>query len=163
MKLHLSMGILAALLIAADAPKEDAGKQDLKKLQGSWTQAPADSDKGIGMSNGARTDVCQKLFFKTLKVRCDKYVFDQTKLTCYAGKEKTSEVQIKLDASKKPKEIDITIGKDSFLGIYELKDNVLTICISAPVPLPGNKSTRPTSFDVRKQDGLLSFAIKRAK
>jgi hypothetical protein len=37
MKLHALVLVGAALLLAADTPKEDAAKKELQKLQGTWT------------------------------------------------------------------------------------------------------------------------------
>ena len=61
------------------------------------------------------------------------------KLTAKDGEEMKGTGTYKVDASKTPKWIDITLGDKSFLGIYELKGDTLTICHGKP---GGKRSTK---------------------
>jgi uncharacterized protein (TIGR03067 family) len=69
----------------------------------------------------------------------------------------------KLDPSKKPKQIDATCtkgpdaGKKS-VGIYELKDDTLTVCFAEP-----GKTERPTELKSAPGSGNKLITLKREK
>ena len=44
MRLHTLMALTVGLLVAADAPKDEAAKKDLEKLQGTWALVSAERD-----------------------------------------------------------------------------------------------------------------------
>jgi uncharacterized protein (TIGR03067 family) len=54
--------------------------------------------------------------------------FKEGKLTAKRGEEAQVAGSYKLDSSTSPKSIDLTMGAVTFLGIYELKGDTLTIC-----------------------------------
>jgi uncharacterized protein (TIGR03067 family) len=68
----------------------------------------------------------------------------------------------KVDPTKKPKQIDLTLvqekgeGKPA-LGIYELEGDDLKLLIGDPAPSP----RRPTAFD--SELGIVLFVLKRDK
>jgi uncharacterized protein (TIGR03067 family) len=70
---------------------------------------------------------------------------------------------IKLDPTKKPKQIDLTTEqKGAFKGhtlpgIYELKDDTVVLCLEA------NKTDRPTKFEAPEMTRLMLFTFKREK
>ena len=78
------------------------------------------------------------------------------------GKDKEHKGTFKLDASKKPKQIDITPTdgdeKDKVIhGIYSLEKDELKICIAR-----GDKE-RPTEFESKEGSGHMLVTLKRAK
>jgi uncharacterized protein (TIGR03067 family) len=67
----------------------------------------------------------------------------------------TRQATAKIDATKKPKEIELVVGKGkAFLGIYKLEGETLTLCI-------GDQKTRPTEFESKK--GRLLIQYKKHK
>jgi uncharacterized protein (TIGR03067 family) len=73
-----------------------------------------------------------------------------------------SQLVITLDASKKPKWLDLTEigqGREPVRGIYEVEGDTLRLCFSL---LPGQESNRPSGFETKnKNTGVTNF--KRAK
>ncbi len=115
---HYALLVLAAgLLAAADAPREDASKQDLQELQGTWTLASGEDD-GKPLPEALLKD--------------SHLTFDRDQHTAKVG-DKTYRGTHKLDASTKPKAIDITDTEGPFKdktvrGIYELEGDEFRIC-----------------------------------
>lgn len=67
-----------------------------------------------------------------------------------AIKDGTIPCDFKIDPSKKPKQIDITLhlkrGDATFLGIYEIKGDALTVCYAG-----SNTGKRPAEFSSKDQ------------
>src|SRR6478752_1969735 len=108
MAMILALGVLAA--VTADA-RDDAVKEEMKKLQGTWVRIYVDVD-------GKKTEDGDKAPGKaiTLTIKGDKYG-DET---------------FQLDPTKTPKHINVTTvdakGKAITLpGIYELKGDILKV------------------------------------
>src|SRR5581483_4019740 len=120
----------AALALGADDKKDDAAKEELKKLEGTWLLVSAEEDGQKMPDNGVKI----------------KAVVKGDKLTLHFG-EQTLEGTISVDPSKKPKEIDTvtTADKKKSLGIYDLDGDTLKICVG--------KSERPKEFDAKKGSG----------
>ena len=125
-------GLMASLfgaLIAADAG-DDAAKKDLEKFQGNWQL--------ISMERDGKKTTPEDAKKITLTILGDKFILRKDAVTI-------SEGTMKLDATRKPKEIDETIstgpnkGK-AFLAIYEIDDEQHKICFAAA------GKDRPTSF-----------------
>jgi uncharacterized protein (TIGR03067 family) len=124
----------AVILIAAEPAKEDEAKKDLEKLQGSWTMAALEVD--------GKPVPEEKLKSSTLTIKKDKYIIK-------VG-DSTHETTIKLDPSKKPKEIDMTFtegpNKDKTLkGIYDIDGDTFKMCrgLTADKDRPGDFGTWP--------------------
>jgi uncharacterized protein (TIGR03067 family) len=85
-------------------------------------------------------------------------VVTKDKITYKFG-DKTKELSYKLDATKKPKWIDITEGDHTNLGIYELEGDNLKICFPE-----GGKDERSTAFE-SKPDSVndILIILKREK
>jgi uncharacterized protein (TIGR03067 family) len=65
---------------------------------------------------------------------------------------------IRLDITQKPTWFDMTDGsKETMLGIYELKDDTLTICSAEP------KTPRPKKFASSKDSRTHLIILKRVK
>ena len=111
--------LLAATLTTAwlFPAQDDAAKKDLAALQGTWTL--------VAMEVEGKEVPPEKLTTATLTIRDKKY-------SLLAGKQ-LHEVEISLDPSKTPKEIDMKFldgpNKDRVgRGIYHLEGNMLKIC-----------------------------------
>lgn len=138
--------VAAGLLIAVDVPK-DQTKDGLDKLQGTWT--------GVSMeSEGVAADEAQAHGMK-LVIKGNKYTF-----TTGGGQEE--EGTLKVDASKKPKTMDvhITAGAEkgqTQLGIYEIDGDTFRLCVA------GDMKDRPTELKSKADSGHGLFVFKRAK
>jgi uncharacterized protein (TIGR03067 family) len=138
--------LAAGLLVAAEDAKDDASANDVKKLQGAWVLSSG-VDDGKKLSD-------DKLKGARLTVMGDKHTVQEGGKT-YKGTHK-------LDASKKPKTIDITDTAGPFkgktvLGIYTLDGDEFRLCYA----LPGKD--RPTDFSAPAGSGHRSHVWKREK
>src|SRR5262245_22717960 len=136
MKRYIVMVLVAGLLLAADAKKDDA-KKDQEALQGSWR--PVSSEQG-------GKDQTEEAKEHTL-------TFDKDTFTVKKGDELRFKGTFKLDPTKKPKTIDMTVtegrrdddkGKELH-GIYELSKDGLKWCTCEP---GGNE--RPKEFATKE-------------
>lgn len=153
MKIKLFTIIAASLLIAADDPKDDAIKTEMKKLEGTWVTVSV-------LSSGKKwPDEKAKAISLTIKADGTWVMKD--------GKE-SWEGAYTVDPSKKPKTGQF-VGmngkfKDSTtLDIYELDGDTLTFCYVI-VPT-GKESTkeRPTKFASEEGSGHVLSVMKREK
>jgi len=141
----LTMAALVGLTVASAQEQGDADK-DLKALQGSWTVIKIEErGKAFSGENVKKVDI-------KLVVKGDKYAQKAEGRILEEGK-------LKLDPSKKPAAIDLTIetGKakgKSQRGIYELKGDSLRIHFAE-----AGDEKRPTAFTTKEGDkgGLLTF------
>jgi uncharacterized protein (TIGR03067 family) len=139
----LVAGLLAAFGAAGNAG-EKAGQKDEDRIRGTWL--PVSVEEG-GMKQPDE------------KLKDSKIVFGADGKLNVTVQGKEMEGTYKLDATKKPKAIDVTInegGKEqTHKGIYLLEKDSLKLCFAAP--------DRPTEFAT--QAGTKSFLIvlKRAK
>jgi uncharacterized protein (TIGR03067 family) len=136
----------ASLALGADDKKDDAVKDELAKLEGTWTLVSSEQD---GMK--ADPDVAKKL----------KLVVKDGKWTVYVGDKVSTEAKFTIDPTKKPKTIDMTgtMGGDKgkkYLAIYDLDGDDLKLCI-------GDTKTRPKVFDGKKGSGRQFEMWKRMK
>lgn len=139
-----------AATLAADAPKRDATKDDVKTVQGIWQVT-----KFIDHSEEAAPadEIAHFTFeFKGNRVTIRKDKDD-------AGKE----MKYTLDAAKKPKAIDIEMGEPTATeGIYKLDGEELTICVVAGAQ--GDKTpARPSEFKASKRNKYSLFVLKKVK
>ena len=121
MKWHALLALGVGLLIAADAPKEDDARQELKKFEGTWRLLSGEDD-GKKLSGEA-------LKSARLTVEGDRHTVRVGEAT-YKGTHK-------LDPTKRPKAIDIHDTEGPFkgqtvLGIYELVGDEFRICYAPP-------------------------------
>lgn len=143
MRLHAALVLSVGLLIAADA-KDD--KVDLKKLEGAWVMVSGE-EKG------------EPLAEKTIKGA--KLTIEGDKHTVKVGDE-TIVGTHKLDAGKKPKEIDAMDTEGPFkgkttLGIYKVSGNEFTVCFAPP------DKDRPKEFTTKSGTALFVHVWKRQK
>jgi uncharacterized protein (TIGR03067 family) len=132
------------LLASAALAEEPEG--DLKALQGTWVLVEAT------LAGRDHSDDFKEM---KLKVTGDKYEVGFGMVW-----EKGT---LKLDAAKKPKQIDLVTAKETAFksrnlpGIYELKDDTIVLCLET------EKADRPTKFESPKKTQLVLFTFKREK
>ena len=146
MRARLLIALGAALLVAADKPK-DAAKKDLEKLQGTWVMAGLEIDGQVVPE--------EKIKGTTLTVKGDRYT------TRTQGK--SHEVAFKLDPSQTPRAIDMYFPDGPEVpklskGIYEIDGDTFRLCRHQA---PGQD--RPTSFATSPDTGLFLVVWKRQK
>ena len=128
--------LTAGFLLGAAGAQDDA-KGDHEKIQGTWKVVSAE-DSGRKAPDEAVKNI--------------KWVITKDKITYKFG-DKTTELSYKLDATKKPKWIDLTEGDRTTLGIYELEGDNLKICFPE-----GGKRERSTAFE-SKPDSVNDILI----
>ena len=145
MKAQLLMIATLGLSLGADNPQDPASKKDLDGLQGTWTLVSARRD-----GEALPEDKVKKT---TIVIKDDTFVFPE--LAEYAT---SKEGTIKLDATRKPKQMDATsTEKEVMLGIYELDGDRYKVCF-APTGKP-----RPSEFACKPGTGNLLQVWKRKK
>lgn len=129
--------VLVTVLAAASfvPAQPDLGKKELAKLQGTWSL--------VAMEVDGKPVAAEKLTSATLEIRGHKYAL--------TSRTKLHEVEIKLDASKSPGEIDMQFldgpNKDRIgRGIYQLDGDKLKICRSLDP-----QDERPKTFNTAGQ------------
>jgi uncharacterized protein (TIGR03067 family) len=141
--------LVAGLLLAADVKKDDA-KKDQEALQGTW--------RPVSSEQGGKDDTEQSKDYAL--------VFDKDTFTVKKGDEVMLKGTFKLDPSKKPKTIDMTItegrrdddkGKELH-GIYELSKDGLRWCTSGP-----GVEGRPKEFATKEGTRDLLVTLKKDK
>lgn len=138
------VSVVALLLASAVVAAEPGG--DLKALQGAWVIAEATL---------AGRDHIDDFAGMKLTVKDAAFTIDFGK-----NSEKGT---LKLDATKKPKQIDMTTSKEgpfkgrNLPGIYEFKGDTIVLCINSEKP------DRPTAFEAPEKTPLMLLTFKREK
>jgi uncharacterized protein (TIGR03067 family) len=132
---------VSILVPAAPAPKEE----DAKAVQGAW-QAVTYEANGVALKDVADKVVCT----------CEKDVFTFK----YDGKV-VWKAKLKLDPSKEPKAIDLTITEGTnqaqvILGVYEITKDGFKWCTSSA----GDKG-RPTGFESKAGSDVAVYTFKK--
>jgi uncharacterized protein (TIGR03067 family) len=136
--------VVAGLLVAADA-KEDAAKEDLKKLEGTWVILSAE-ENGKQVPEGVIKDLDLRITITSNKVMLR------------LPQKKTEEATLTIDSTKKPKQIDLKSGDVEIRGIYSLDGDMLKMCA-----VKEQSKDRPTDFTTKDDDGHGLFVLKREK
>jgi len=130
--------------LAADNPQDPASKKDLNGLQGTWKLVSAMKD-GEALAE-------DKVKNTSIVIKDDTFVFPES-----AEYATSKEGTIKLDATKKPKQMDATDREKVMLGIYKLDGDRYKVCF-APTGKP-----RPSEFASKPGSGNLLQVWKRKK
>jgi uncharacterized protein (TIGR03067 family) len=135
-----SVFLLSSVALAAEP------EGDLKRLQGVWV---------IEAATLAARDHIDDFEGMKLKVTGEKYEIDFG--------ENSDKGTIKLDESKKPKQIDLTTSEKgpfkgrNLPGIYEFKGDTIVLCLNS------EKQDRPTKFEAPAKTPLMLLTFKREK
>jgi len=148
MKPFFLTAVAVGLLVVAGAPAGE-GKKDKAALQGVWKVVTVE-ERGKTMEDNEGHEVVIKGDEFTLK-RGDKTII---------------KAMIKLDSTKKPKQIDLKITEDlrnkhigeTAEGIYALEKDQLKVCIVEP----GSGGARPTEFAAPEGTKQVNVVLKRA-
>jgi RNA polymerase sigma factor (sigma-70 family) len=152
------------------AHQKEVAKSDKDQLLGKWLvisckcngeyrrEEPWSKDALLVIEEADGKLVCKTVFKDRAKVI---EVFGQ-------GMEKWTEATLKLDAHTKPKTLDFTgvHGNGTYLGIYQLDSDTLTLCQSNKPLTPAaseSGSERPTDFSTKRGDGRILTVYKRQK
>jgi uncharacterized protein (TIGR03067 family) len=135
---RLTLGLLAAgVLVAAEAPRDEASRKDLEKMQGDWaaTSYVRDGQK-------LPDDDAQALF-RTVKGNA---------YTVFRYSKVIGKGTFTLDATKKPRAIDALPaggppGAKPLPGIYEWDGDGYKVCFAPP------GQDRPTTFTAAAGSG----------
>jgi RNA polymerase sigma factor (sigma-70 family) len=144
---------------AKEEKPQAGGDKDLESLAGTW------NIDTMGWSDKTLPKELMKGY---------KFVFAGNKLTWEAALGMTKRAgkiyatdgafpcDFKIDPSKKPKEIDITLhlkqGDRTVLGIYEIKGDALKVCYYA-----SRTGRRPTEFSINDDPNIAYINLTRAK
>lgn len=148
--MHRTLTLLVAAafavgLTAAPTPKEKDKAKDEDAIQGTWKIESFDLGGAQGGPPPGEVEKIRMTFKK------------DGKLAMSRGQGDDREGEYKLDASAKPKAIDLIAEGRTSLGIYELDGDTLKLCIAE-----GQNATRPEEM---KPDGNRQAVVtlKRVK
>jgi uncharacterized protein (TIGR03067 family) len=147
MKRHLLVLLAVGVLLGAGNAQEDAGKQELARIQGTWTYVSFEED--------GKPLPPEQLSAMTITFAGDRYVVTQGDKVLRAGTHR-------FDPTKTPKAVDATLkegpGKGTTqLGIYELTADTLKVCYST------TGKDRPTEFKTASGSNRYLAVVRRAK
>jgi len=153
---------LATLMTALAACQALAGGEDFKKLEGAWEV----TELIIGGTKVPAKDIAGMKFVFAREKNKDDAV---DKLTIVPAAADTGVVEkhsftIKINAAKKPAEVNLTALDGEFKGttspgIYEINGDVLRWCQSDDP----KTAERPKTFNSPEKSSIYMFTFKRAK
>lgn len=139
--MHAFTLLTSAAFLLVPVPDGNSTKQDIQKLIGSWKVVTLDD------GNGAQP----------LPVDLGDTILRFTEDTIFVEGTRNNEkpAAYKIDAGKNPKEIDLTPrGEKTFVGIYMIEKETLTICMSEKGPRPktykGDKATKTAVITLKR-------------
>jgi uncharacterized protein (TIGR03067 family) len=138
---YLALAAIGACALLAHRPIDArAADADQEKLQGKWKVESFDYN---GMPVEAMKDAVREF-------NLDKYSLTPTSGDVFSG-------TVKLDSSKKPKQINLLVNDRTLKGIYEIDGEMLKISYR----LEGDE--RPTEFTSKPDSGVVLAVHKRVK
>src|SRR5262245_35936614 len=140
--------LAVVLLLGADDPSNQAAKDELRQLAGTWQVVPLDGAEGDKDAQAA----AKKL---KLTIEGDKY-------TVLSDGKVVEEGTLTIDPSKTPKTMDMKVTKGECTGrvvecIYRLDKDALLVATA----LPGK--ARPVNFEVTRDSGRTKLVREREK
>ncbi len=136
--------LLAVLLTAAAsrAAEDKKADKDEDKIVGAWVMVS-------GEKGGEKAP---EKFVKSFRLT---YAAGG-KVTARAKENKEEEGTFKLDASKKPAQIDMAVGDKTLEGIYSLEGDNLKLCVA-------EAGSRPTDFKSPEGSKTMIIILRREK
>lgn len=139
--------LLISTAVADEAPlsKEDAARNDLQLMQGTWRLESFEDAKKSKVNPTSRT------------------LFVGAELSILRDGEKVLQIgTMRLTTAKSPRRIDVVVKKgqhedSTMLGIYELKDDTLKVCFD-----PEGEG-RPSAFESKADTSRYVAVYKRVK
>lgn len=143
--------LFALITLPATAGDDDAAKKDLAKMEGVWQLASAEED-----GKPSSDFLVENL---RMEFKGDRLIPSGVKPVT----DKVGKMIVKLDASAKPKCIDLKVESGElkgmmFEGIYEWKGDELRLCL-----FMGEGLSRPSEFTAKPGSNRVLFQFKREK
>ncbi len=147
MRTLLAMCVLSLMGLMSARADENAVKNELKALQGTWKVTAAEQDG----------DPLDRIVGGTMTIKDNNFTIKTAGGTVMKG-------DLNLDPTKSPRQIDLAhqdgLLKDkNWQGIYELKGDTLKLCYAEA----DSEKERPTEFKTLKKSRLLLLELKREK
>jgi uncharacterized protein (TIGR03067 family) len=146
------IAVTASVVLVATARPDDPTPDDAKALQGEWRVVAGEKDG-------------KKDPEKRILDAAGKLVVGGDEFTLSGKHAPPAKYKVRLDPSKTPKAIDLTIqdGKHkgtTVAGIYTLEKDRFTLCVPIAGPDP---SARPKDFTTKEGDNLMVLTFERSK
>jgi len=143
-KLVLVLIAAACTSVLGADESTDAARKDFEALQGEWKLVSATQDGKTMPADDVKVIKCT--------IKGDKFTITRDGKVAEEG-------AVKLDAAKKPREIDLPLGdgKKTALGIYELSGEKYKMCYSPP------GKDRPKEFEAQEGTGRTLSVWEREK
>jgi uncharacterized protein (TIGR03067 family) len=134
--------LLLSAALAAGGGRADETDKEQAKLEGTWKIVRVTYDGEVVPKD---------------RIEGATFVFSKDRLKMIAPKGEVEEYTYRLDASKSPKQIDLTRKKETGRCIYKLDKDTLTIA------LPDKKEKRPASLESKKGSKVSVMVFERKK
>jgi uncharacterized protein (TIGR03067 family) len=131
--------LLAVVFASASVVVGGDAKSDLKKFTGTWSVVSAVKGGKDAPEN---------------EIKDIRFIFSGDKLTFQHG-DKTKDGTFKIDATKKPRQIEVTIDGKSHPGIYKFEGEQLKMCVG--------HDERPSEFKSAEGAQTMLIVLKREK
>jgi RNA polymerase sigma factor (sigma-70 family) len=151
----------------AGAPPKEVARSDKDLLQGKWLVISCECNGENRMQPWIKDNALLVIEEADGKLVCKTVFKDRAKVIELFGEgmEKWTEGTLKLDARTKPETLDFTgvHGNGTYLGIYKLDGDTLTLCQSKALTPAASESgsERPTDFSTKRGDGRSLTVYKR--
>ena len=137
-------------LPAAADPPADAFAKELKAMAGTWRPVSAENNGNMSPEGDLKE-------LRWIRDEAGKWALQRSDKTVLEWTVR------RIDATKKPKTIDIEVTGGPhkgtiYQGIYELDGDTLRVCLAQP-----ESAERPTEFSARKGSGFALSEFKREK
>jgi uncharacterized protein (TIGR03067 family) len=151
------------------APDKAVAKSDKDQLLGNWLVISCKCNGEDRPEEPWSKDALLVIEKADGKLVCKTVFKDKAKVIEVFGEdmEKYTEATLRVDARTKPKTLDLTQVNEhgTYLGIYKLDGDTLTLCISKSLTPEVAKTgkDRPTDFSTKSGDGRSLMVYKRQK